>query len=125
MDVVGDVLHSRVTFADMDPVDARMMVKNRIGQPDFALLDVRTNGEHELVHIDGDSCLDYHAPDFYRHLLKLPRDKTYLVYCTSGARSGRTVELMRELDFDAAYNLAGGLNAWIECGFKVEEGELA
>jgi rhodanese-related sulfurtransferase len=99
------------------------MLKTRLGQDDFVLLDVRTEGEHELMHIDGDSNLDYHSPDFYRSLLKLPRDKTYLVYCRSGARSGRTVELMRELDFAGAFNLAGGLNAWLECGFKVEESD--
>lgn len=125
MDIVnGDVLHNRVTFADLDPVDARMMIKTRLGQDDFALLDVRTSGEHELMHIEGDIHIDYHAQDFYRSLLKLPRDKTYLVYCRSGARSGRTVELMRELDFAGAFNLAGGINGWLECGFKVEEGDL-
>jgi rhodanese-related sulfurtransferase len=120
----GDVLRSRATFADLDPVDARMMVKTRIGQPDFVLLDVRTPGEHELMHIDGDINVDYHSPDFYRELLRLPRDRTYLVYCSTGARSGRTVELMRELDFNSAQNLAGGINAWLECGFKVEEGDF-
>jgi rhodanese-related sulfurtransferase len=120
----GDLLRSRATFADLDPVDARMLIKTRLGQDDFVLLDVRTPGEHELMHIPGDINVDYHSPDFYRALLKLPRDKDYVVYCRSGARSGRTVELMRELDFNSAQNLAGGINAWLECGFKVEEGEF-
>ena len=124
-DTGGDVLRSRATQCDLDPVDARMMIKQRLGQPDFILLDVRTPGEHELVHIEGDQHLDYHDTHFYRDLLRLPHDRTYLVYCRSGARSARTVELMRELEFTAAYNLAGGLNAWLECGFKVEEGEFA
>jgi rhodanese-related sulfurtransferase len=119
----GDVLHSRKTFSDLDPVDARMMIKERLGQPDFVLLDVRTPSEHELLHIPGDVVLDYHDPHFYRDLLRLPHDRTYIVYCSSGARSGRTVELMRELEFPSAFNLAGGLYNWMECGFKVEEAD--
>ena len=59
----------------------------------------------------------------YRDLLRLPHERTYIVYCSSGARSGRTVELMRELEFPSAYHLAGGLYNWLECGFKVEEAD--
>jgi rhodanese-related sulfurtransferase len=122
--VPGDVLLSHKTSADIGIVDAKMMIKTRTGQDDFVLLDVRTPGEHELVHIPGDSLLDYHSHHFYRELLRLPREHTYIVYCSTGARSSRTVELMRELDFAHAHNMAGGLYAWIDCGFTVEEGDL-
>jgi rhodanese-related sulfurtransferase len=121
----GDVLLSRQTSSDINIVDAKMMIKQRAGQDDFALLDVRTPGEHELLHIDGDELLDYHSHNFYRELLRLPRDRTYIVYCSTGARSSRTVELMRELDFTGAHNMAGGINAWVDCGFAVEEGDLS
>jgi rhodanese-related sulfurtransferase len=121
----GDMLRSRATASDLDPVDAKLQIKQRLGQPEFVLLDVRTHGEHELAHIVGDQLLDYHDPHFYRELLRLPRDKNYVVYCTTGARSARTVELMRELDFPAAYNMAGGLRAWLDCGFGVEEGDIS
>ena len=44
----------------------------------------------------------------------LDKAKVYLVYCRSGNRSGRTLQLMEELQFTMAYNMLGGIGRWVQ-----------
>ncbi|MGB3547355.1 MAG: rhodanese-like domain-containing protein [Saprospiraceae bacterium] len=75
---------------------------------DVVILDVRTPAETAEGILPGAIEIDYKAPDFAERIAKLPRDKTYLVYCRSGRRSGRACELMAEEGFENLYNLDGG-----------------
>jgi rhodanese-related sulfurtransferase len=67
--------------------------------------------------------LDFYAPDFREWLAQLDREKTYLVYCRTGHRSGETVNFMKELGFRRVYDLQGGILAWQSAGLpvKIEE----
>ena len=84
-------------------------------------LDVRTPEEFDEVRIAGSSNLDFYAPDFGDRLDALDKTLPYFVYCRSGNRSGQTLDTMRELGFEEVYNLDGGIVAWNEAGFPVEE----
>ena len=45
----------------------------------------------------------------------IPRDRPVLFYCRSGNRSGMAADAFREAGYDA-YNMAGGLQAWVDEG---------
>jgi len=50
-------------------------------------------------------------------LNNLDKNKTYLIYCRSGARSGSALDIMAELNFREVYNILGGINQWKAEGF--------
>ena len=86
--------------------------KQKMTEPDVVVLDVRTPEETAEGKIEGATELDFQSPDFAAQLDKMDKSKTYLVYCRSGNRSGKTCELMSEKGFAKFYNLAGGYTAW-------------
>lgn len=86
--------------------------KAKINQPDAVLLDVRTPEETAQGMIEGAIQLDFRSPDFESEIEKLDKDKTYLIYCRSGNRSGKTCALMAKKGYKNLYNLAGGYIAW-------------
>lgn len=78
----------------------------------FIVLDVRTPGEYSQGFIEGAQNLDYRNPGFQAQAGKLDKDKTYFVYCRSGARSGAASDYMRANGFREVYDLQGGIQAW-------------
>jgi len=80
--------------------------------PEAILLDVRTPGEIAGGKIEGALELDYRSSDFQQKLQELDKDRTYVVYCKSGGRSGRTCQMMEAAGFSSYYNLEGGMNAY-------------
>lgn len=81
-------------------------------QKDAIILDVRTAGEFAGGKIREARNLDIMSPGFVNEVKKLPKDKTYLVYCRSGNRSGQACEIMADLGFEKLKNLAGGIMRW-------------
>ena len=75
------------------------------------ILDVRRKEEHEFVNIGGRLIqLDY-LPDHLEEL-EAHKDEEIIVYCRSGARSGRAVQFLQSQGFEKAVNLTGGILAW-------------
>jgi rhodanese-related sulfurtransferase len=50
---------------------------------------------------------------------RLDRDKTYLLYCRSGNRSGRALALMKKLGFKRVTHMFGGVVAWQRKGYAL------
>jgi rhodanese-related sulfurtransferase len=42
----------------------------------------------------------------------LKKNRTYLLYCRSGKRSGKALVMMQERGFHKLYHMAGGITAW-------------
>ncbi|MEJ2640410.1 MAG: rhodanese-like domain-containing protein [Desulfosarcinaceae bacterium] len=105
--------------ANLTPDAAMRLIAAQQDNPDFVLLDVRTPGEYNKGHIPGAKMLDFYQRDFIERLKALDRDKTYLVYCRSGNRSGRTLALMDKLGFKRVAHLAGGILAWQRKGYAL------
>lgn len=89
------------------------LIQANEGNPDFLILDVRTSSEYAAGHIEDAFNLDYYSPSFQNDLDMLDRDKTYLVYCRTGHRSGLTVDMMQYLGFEYVYDLSGGIEDWV------------
>jgi rhodanese-related sulfurtransferase len=81
-------------------------------EKDVVLIDVRTSAEVASGAINGAINIDVSATDFKEKIAKLDKEKTYLVYCRSGARSARACSIMCEGGFTKLVNLQGGYMAW-------------
>jgi rhodanese-related sulfurtransferase len=77
------------------------------------MLDVRSEEECNQGIIEGSINIDFHkGQEFIDMVAALDKNKNYYIYCRSGARSGKTCEIMNELGFENAYNLLGGILEW-------------
>ena len=96
-------------MADISPKE----LKAKLDQGDrFELLDVREEYELDICKLPYTKWIPLaELPDRTDEL-----DKTAetVVYCRSGARSGKAVGLLRSRGFDKARNLTGGVLAWAD-----------
>lgn len=76
------------------------------------LVDVRTPSEFEEGHLKGARNIDFLQDDFKDNTAKLDKNKAVYVYCKSGGRSAKAVEVLRQQGFTKIYELDGGYNAW-------------
>lgn len=99
--------------------DAYQMIQENIGNEDFVILDTRTTGEYSRGHIQNTVFVDFSSSSFKGEIEKLDRNKKYIIYCHSGARSKTTLNLMKKLGFKEAYNMIGGIVAWSKAGYEL------
>ena len=90
-----------------------LMEDNRYDE-NFVIIDVRTPEEYAGGHIEKAINLDYYSETFEDELNQLDKDKTYLIYCRSGNRSGKALDVMAEFGFREVYNMLGGIVQWEE-----------
>jgi rhodanese-related sulfurtransferase len=76
------------------------------------LLDVREPHEYALADLPG--AIKVPLQTLPKNLEKVPKDRDLVVYCRSGGRSANAVQFLRQVGFDKAVNLAGGINAWAD-----------
>lgn len=92
--------------------EAHSLIQDNRNNPDFIILDVRTPEEFSDGHIDGAINTDFYEGDFRDELDALDKDKSYLLYCRSGNRSQKTLDVMEELGFTKIYHMIGGMIEW-------------
>lgn len=102
--------------AEHPPKEAAAMIREYGSREDFVLLDVRTPLEYGVERLAGAVMIDYYSATFREELGHLDRGKTYLVYCRTGNRSGKTASLMEEMGFRNVHHLSGGIVKWKEDG---------
>ena len=86
---------------------------SKVQQENVVLIDVRTPAEIASGYIpEADLFIDIKDSDFEQKMSELDTSKTYVMYCRSGARSGRAANLMVEKGFVNVYNLQGGILAY-------------
>ena len=108
----GCVLDETATIEDITPQEAFTLIQNNQNNPDFVIIDVRTPGEFAGEHIENATNINFHSESFRNMLNTLDKNKTYLVYCGVGGRSGSALDVMAELNFKEAYNMLGGISQW-------------
>jgi len=86
--------------------------KAKMGEPNVVILDVRTPEEIAGGKIEGAIEMDFYDNDFQQKVTALDQEKTYLVYCKVGGRSGQACKMMQDAGFKNLYNLDGGWTAW-------------
>jgi rhodanese-related sulfurtransferase len=99
-------------FGTILPRDAYELIQKNRGNPDFVLIDIRTPEEFMSGYIEGAVNINYHDNDFIEKLDKLDKNKTYLIYCRTGRRSGDTLNVMKRLNFKKVYRILGDIVRW-------------
>ena len=108
----GCVLDETAVIEDIAPQEAFTLIQNNQNNPDFVIIDVRTPGEFAGEHIENATNIDFYSEAFRDMLDNLDKNKSYLIYCAVGGRSGSALDIMAELNFREAYNVLGGINQW-------------
>lgn len=108
---MNDSDRNATTIPEITPRELKARLDNE--QP-LALLDVREPWEREVADLPEVGQRRIPLVELASRLSELERDRPLVVYCRSGARSGRVVEELRARGFDQSFNLAGGVLRWRE-----------
>ena len=98
---------------------AYKMIQSNQDNPNFVIIDVRTQEEFNAGHIAKASMVDCESQDFNAKISELDRNKKYLVYCRTARRSGLAVKVMKDLGFREVYDMAKGINQWKAEGLPI------
>ena len=104
------------------PEQAKEMMANG----DTLVIDVRDGPEVEqsgkivgAIHVSR-GMLEFRAdPETPYHDKKFDKSKTIILYCASGGRSALSGNVLKEMGYEAVYNL-GGFKDWVDSGGSVE-----
>ncbi|MFL7891136.1 MAG: molybdopterin-synthase adenylyltransferase MoeB [Anaerolineales bacterium] len=93
-------------------IEARQLAE-KLGQGEpIHLLDVREPHELEISHLDGADLIP--LGQLAARLSELDSADEMVVFCKSGTRSTRALELLASAGFRKVKNLKGGINAWAQ-----------
>jgi thioredoxin 1 len=88
----------------------------------YTLLDVRTREEYLTGHLKNAIQTDYYqTQNFSDYLDTLDKNNKYLIYCRTGVRSGKAMQIMQDKGFKNVSDLDGGYNAWVANNLSVEK----
>lgn len=107
-------------FRDINSHEGKFIIDKYRNSTNFIIIDVRKSDERERGFIAGDINIDYLSEDFSDEVSKLDQNNKYLIYGSSGIRSGNAKNIMMELGFNEVYNLENGISGWKRDGFPVE-----
>lgn len=83
---------------------------------DKTVLDVRTMDEYRQGHLAGAKLVDVLKPDFASKVEGFDKTKPLFVYCASGIRSEKAVEILDRMGYREIYALEGGFREWASAG---------
>jgi molybdopterin/thiamine biosynthesis adenylyltransferase/rhodanese-related sulfurtransferase len=107
--VQGVSQDSRITQADREISPSDLLKQIEAGR-DIQLIDVRERNELAVSYIEG----AHNIPmgEFPEHLADLNRDQEIVIFCRTGIRSWKALEILLNAGFTKVKNLRGGINAW-------------
>ena len=105
----------------VSPSQAAELIAKHQGDANFVILDIRTPGEFRSGHLKDAIMIDYYSKSFVDEIRRLDKEKSYLVYCRSGNRSARSMDLLKKLQFKKIYHLESGINSWNSAGLPLEK----
>ena len=92
-------------------ISVEELARLRAAGGDFRLIDVREPREYEICNLGGELIP---LGTLASRIAELPRDAHVVVHCRSGARSAQAVAVLRMAGFENAWNVNGGILAWID-----------
>jgi rhodanese-related sulfurtransferase len=108
---VEQAVTSSSSYSVLNVADFKAKMESLTGQG-FNLVDVRTPEEVASGTIENSINIDFNNSNFSEGLAKLDKSKPLMLFCRSGARSGRASSIAKELGFTEIYDLQGGFMAW-------------
>lgn len=111
---------SNSTFENLSAKQSAELIQEHQKNPEFIIIDLRTNGEIAGGKLKNSIQYDYMKPGFMEKLNSLDRTKTYLIYCQSGYRSEKTFNLMQRFNFKNVFHMNRGFISWASSGLPVK-----
>ena len=87
-----------------------------IQDSDYTLIDVRTQDEFDLGHIDSAINLDFYSETFQNEILSLPKNEKIVLYCRTNNRSSKTAAILKENGYKDISVIRGGITEWVKNG---------
>ena len=84
------------------------------------LLDVRTQSEYNDGHIQDAINIPHDQLLKAPQLVSAYKDSQMVVFCRSGVRAGKVIEMLEGLGFKEIIDIDGDMLAWNEAGHSVE-----
>jgi rhodanese-related sulfurtransferase len=98
---------------ELDPHE----VHRRLREDGWTVIDVRESYEREAGYVEGTRHIELER--LTAEAETIDRDSPVIFLCHVGSRSGMATEAFRASGYDA-YNLRGGITAWVEAGLPLE-----
>lgn len=111
------MIKRRMHDSDANEVTAQEAWR-RMQAEEAVLVDVREIDEVMLSAVPG----SVHIPlgQFGQRAGKLPKDRDLLLFCYSGGRSAFATDMLHQNGFPRAFNVSGGLLAWMQQKLPLE-----
>ena len=90
--------------------------------PGLRLLDVRTPGEYESVHIRGAYNVPLDTLGEHGEEIRVHVEEPIVLICQSGQRAMKAEAALKESGMPNLHVLDGGMSAWVQAGLPVERG---
>lgn len=119
---ISENIYGKLTATQCDS-----LIQANETNPNFVILDVRTEGEWSNYHIEGSIFRDARGSAFDDELNALPKHKIFLMHCQSGGRSAGAFAKMKQFQFAEVYEMISGINSWNSKGLpttKIVEPKL-
>jgi phage shock protein E len=84
------------------------------------LLDVRTQSEYNDGHIQDAINIPHDQILKEPQLVSVYKDSQMVVFCRSGVRAGKVIEMLEGLGFKKIIDIDGDMLAWNEAGHSLE-----
>jgi len=109
------------TIPESDSIDSSQLRQLRADEPDIRILDVRSGGEYETLHIPG----SYNVPldtlgEHVRDLASV--EHSVVLVCQSGGRATQAHDKLTAAGKETLHILEGGMAAWDASGGEVVRG---
>jgi len=101
-------------YKDISAYDARKLIEKNLTNKNFHIIDVRTTDEFAQGHIEKATNIDFYQSDFEAKISSLDRSGIYLIYCRTGGRSTKALDVFKNNQFKEVYNLLGGYTEYIK-----------
>jgi len=104
------------TWEDIDASSFRQHMSDN----GAVVVDVRTDGEVAQGMIPNAVQIEFNSAEFNSKFAELDKSSPILLYCAAGGRSGKSMQLLKDMGFNKVYNLEGGIGAWQAAEMPIE-----
>lgn len=109
----------QTTTQVLQPAELEQLLRERA---DVRLLDVRTPGEYEAVHIRGAYNVPLDRLGEHAEEIRASVYEPVVLICQSGARARKAEEALTTAGMPNLHVLDGGVNGWVTAGRPVQRG---
>lgn len=103
-------------IVQLTPQDASELVNDT----SVTILDVRTINEYKAGHIGKAIVIPVQELQERVSEIEHLKNSKVLVYCRTGVRSKKALQILQQNGFSQLYHLEKGIRVWTQEGFKIE-----